>query len=87
MRNILGYISIVIAVLVGINIGLYFTASGYYDIATSAQQGYMNSIFSNGTFMLGVAKIIFAGTVGFISSIIALIPAWLLLRNEGGGNK
>lgn len=79
MKAVIGCILIVAGILFGVWAGVWWAfIGGIMDIINEVKSADASAL----NVALGVAKIVFAGLIGWCAGFIAILPGWLMVENS-----
>ncbi|AEO93831.1 gp586 [Bacillus phage G] len=79
MKSIIGIILILMGIVLGAYVGIWICfVGGIIDIIDTAKAG----LFETKVIAWGVAKIVFASTIGALAGYVLIIPGWAMIGSS-----
>lgn len=78
MKQIIGFILVIAGVIFGVWAGLWWAfIGGIVDVISAIRAPEFIAM----DVAIGVAKVMFAGAIGSISALIAILPGWAMIQD------
>jgi len=82
MKTIVGALLMIAGVAVGVYCGLWWAfIGGIVDIVSEIRADDLNAM----SLAIGIAKVFFAGFIGWASAGLGMVPGYLMLLSSSGG--
>jgi len=79
MKEMVGLMLIIAGIIFGVWAGVWWAfIGGIIDVV----QAFKATDISAGAVAIGVAKVFFAGAIGWIAGAVAVFPGWLMLNGD-----